>query len=388
MRPDDSSRNGIWSVFITAVLVMFAASLIFGIFLHERLSQIIRQQMRANAMDVARISAQMIDADAFVRLRPGDEETEDYKRVHTVLTQVLNNSDIEFLYTIAINDADEIVFVVDSDPEEPGAIGERYEGSGAAREALAGEAAADGIPYRDRWGMHFSAYAPIRRGETTVGATAVDLEYEEVLRELHRVTLLVGFLCGAFFFMSTVLMLYMTKQLERYIVRTQRAEKDARDNERAMNAFYARLPRAGAAGTADMARMTETERTADAAGTADVAGTAEQPAGTAEAAGTADAAEPADTLAARYEKAGLHYREAIRLLATEDLLEKTARQFYEDIEKNADEIERLLREGDIENYTIRVHALKSGARMIGAAELSEQAKRLEAMGNNTKEAAD
>ncbi|MCR5356620.1 MAG: response regulator [Lachnospiraceae bacterium] len=46
----------------------------------------------------------------------------------------------------------------------------------------------------------------------------------------------------------------------------------------------------------------------------------------------------------------------------------------------ADEIEKFCGDGDIENYTTKVHALKSSARIIGAAELSELAKDLEDAG--------
>ena len=46
----------------------------------------------------------------------------------------------------------------------------------------------------------------------------------------------------------------------------------------------------------------------------------------------------------------------------------------------ADEIEALWKDGDTENYTIKVHALKSSARIIGAAELSGLAKDLEDAG--------
>ena len=46
----------------------------------------------------------------------------------------------------------------------------------------------------------------------------------------------------------------------------------------------------------------------------------------------------------------------------------------------ADEIEELYNKGDIENYTIKVHALKSSARIIGASELSEAARQLEDAG--------
>ncbi|MCR4597066.1 MAG: response regulator [Lachnospiraceae bacterium] len=54
--------------------------------------------------------------------------------------------------------------------------------------------------------------------------------------------------------------------------------------------------------------------------------------------------------------------------------------FHQTAGSKADEIETLFREGDIENYTIKVHALKSSARIIGAASLSEFAKDLEEAG--------
>ncbi|MBO4900661.1 MAG: response regulator [Lachnospiraceae bacterium] len=54
--------------------------------------------------------------------------------------------------------------------------------------------------------------------------------------------------------------------------------------------------------------------------------------------------------------------------------------FHQTAGPKADEIETLFRDNDIENYTIKVHALKSSARIIGAASLSEFAKDLEDAG--------
>ena len=59
-----------------------------------------------------------------------------------------------------------------------------------------------------------------------------------------------------------------------------------------------------------------------------------------------------------------------------------------DFRDNIPEKLRLIREyeeaGDIRNYTIQVHALKSSARIIGAGELSEKAAYLEECGNADK----
>ena len=54
--------------------------------------------------------------------------------------------------------------------------------------------------------------------------------------------------------------------------------------------------------------------------------------------------------------------------------------FYESIPERIGELNSFLNDGDIRNYTIRVHALKSSARLIGAAGLGEDAQKLEYAG--------
>ena len=55
--------------------------------------------------------------------------------------------------------------------------------------------------------------------------------------------------------------------------------------------------------------------------------------------------------------------------------------FHSSINDMADEIENFYNNDDIKNYTIKVHALKSSARIIGAIELSEKARLLEEAGH-------
>ncbi len=59
--------------------------------------------------------------------------------------------------------------------------------------------------------------------------------------------------------------------------------------------------------------------------------------------------------------------------------------FYDSMDSKAEEIEKLYNEGDLKNYTIKVHALKSSARIIGALEFAEKAQELENAGKSDDE---
>ncbi len=56
------------------------------------------------------------------------------------------------------------------------------------------------------------------------------------------------------------------------------------------------------------------------------------------------------------------------------------RIFYTSIAEKEEELQRFYAEEDIQNYTIKVHALKSSARIIGATGFSEKAQKLEDAG--------
>ena len=92
--------------------------------------------------------------------------------------------------------------------------------------------------------------------------------------------------------------------------------------------------------------------------------------------------QPKTELQAFYEGTGsLSYDDAVRFCSNESILIKTLEQFYRSITANADAIEAFLRAHDLRNYTIKVHALKSSARLIGALGLSADAAKLEELGN-------
>lgn len=70
----------------------------------------------------------------------------------------------------------------------------------------------------------------------------------------------------------------------------------------------------------------------------------------------------------------------IQYFGSDELYDEILEDFYRLIDSKADKIEELFNTGNIKDYTIEVHALKSTARMIGATELSEMALSMEMAG--------
>lgn len=78
--------------------------------------------------------------------------------------------------------------------------------------------------------------------------------------------------------------------------------------------------------------------------------------------------------------AQLDEKEGSRACGSVETYEQVCREYAATAEKNIRELLSLYEKGDIENYTIKVHALKSSSRLVGALSLSEKAEFLERCG--------
>ncbi|MBR5337016.1 MAG: DegV family EDD domain-containing protein [Lachnospiraceae bacterium] len=79
---------------------------------------------------------------------------------------------------------------------------------------------------------------------------------------------------------------------------------------------------------------------------------------------------------------GINASVGIKHCGSEDMFRSMLAMFYDSIKEKADEIEAYYGNEDWENYTIKVHALKSSARIIGAMSLGDEALRLEEAGKD------
>ncbi len=78
---------------------------------------------------------------------------------------------------------------------------------------------------------------------------------------------------------------------------------------------------------------------------------------------------------------GLSYNVAIASCGDVSVLKDSAITFYKTIDERAAEIRGFMEKEEVADYTIKVHALKSSARIVGAVDLSIKAEYLERCGN-------
>ena len=77
---------------------------------------------------------------------------------------------------------------------------------------------------------------------------------------------------------------------------------------------------------------------------------------------------------------GIDGQSAIENSGSEETFKTVLKIFYDSLEDKIAEIEGYYNHDDLENYTIKVHAMKSSAKLVGALELSEEARELEKAG--------
>ena len=86
-----------------------------------------------------------------------------------------------------------------------------------------------------------------------------------------------------------------------------------------------------------------------------------------------------DTDKCWYEKIpGINSGHGMEYSGDEDIYYTVMEAFYESIDEKSDELDGYFERSEWENYTIKVHALKSSARLVGADELADGAQALEA----------
>ena len=97
---------------------------------------------------------------------------------------------------------------------------------------------------------------------------------------------------------------------------------------------------------------------------------------------TTQAKDYSDFINKMYDIDELDVDSALANCGSEELLASTIKQYHSSIDQKALELQQFFEAEDWENYGIKVHALKSTSRLIGAIRLSKLAEHLEECANN------
>ena len=182
-------------LFIWLAILLLAGNAVLGIAAYKRSESALFGQIQTNVMNIAQCAAMNVSGDLLKDIQVGDEGNDAYNTIIEELSLFRDNAEIEYIYTLRQVGEEQYIFVVDSDPEEPAAIGDECEATDGLTTAFT-EAitAADDEPFTDEWGSHVSAYSPVFDGDTVVGAVGVDISanwIDEQMKALRNLVIVV-----------------------------------------------------------------------------------------------------------------------------------------------------------------------------------------------------
>ena len=214
---------------VVLVIMLLISDAVLGFLIYNKSHSMIDEQIRTNGQNIARSMAASIDADALSQIADGDQESEDYQKVHGQLTVFLENGGVEYAYTVKKSDSG-YVYIVDSDPEEPGVAGDEFDDEGEHLErAYAGETTT-GDPYTDDWGEHISSYSPVMAEDgSVVGLAVIDTSMDWVNEQTKSLMLTIILVCGIVLVVGLLIVICVVLVMRRKFVLLNNKISDLHD---------------------------------------------------------------------------------------------------------------------------------------------------------------
>ncbi len=207
-------------LFIWLAVLLLVGNGILGVMAYNHSKDSLFEQIQGNVENLAVSSAAHIDGELLQQIEIGEEGSEEYNVVLDQLAVFRDNAELEYIYTLRRLDDGTVVFVVDSDTEEPAAIGDECELTDALdRTFEEGVTLADDEPFTDEWGTHISAYSPIFVDGEIVGAVGVDISANWVEEQTKGLRNMVIIICIITYVVSLLILGLLMFKFKRSMVK-------------------------------------------------------------------------------------------------------------------------------------------------------------------------
>ncbi|MBQ8971131.1 MAG: HAMP domain-containing protein [Lachnospiraceae bacterium] len=203
-------------ILLIMLLLIVVSDVLLCNMAYLRAKDAMTSEIDASSVSIARCMAASLNGDLLAEIQVGDEGTEAYNTLLDQIALFRDNGGVEYAYTIK-REGQTAVFLVDSDPDEPAAVGEGFDGDDTEiTRAYAGESLATAEPYTDEWGTHLSAYSPVRNsaGQIT-GLAVVDVSMDDINANLKGLLINIVVMFCVIILVSVILLLLIRRMLNK-----------------------------------------------------------------------------------------------------------------------------------------------------------------------------
>ena len=198
--------------YIILMSSLLIINVVLGVLLGLQSSSSLKEQINSRMMDISRTAAAMINGDDLRDIRGEDKGTPKYENIMSILNYFRNYTELQYIYCVKKTDNGPFVFILDTDPDDPGEYGDPIIYTDALNEANNGKTTVDDDAYEDQWGTFYSAYCPVFDSNGRVGGIiAVDYSkewYDKQMVAQIRTTIIV---IGTSFMIGTIMIVVMSK---------------------------------------------------------------------------------------------------------------------------------------------------------------------------------
>lgn len=203
-------------LFICLAILLLAGNGVLGYSAYARSQSALFQQIQSNARNIAKCAAANVSGNVLIDIEVGEEFSSNYEIIMAELAGFRDNAELEYIYTLRQTGEEEFIFVVDSDLEEPAAIGDICETTAALCQTFEeGIAVADDTSFTDEWGTHVSAYSPVFYNEEVVGAVGVDISANWIEEQINAIRNMVIVICAATYVVSLIILRFLMSKFKK-----------------------------------------------------------------------------------------------------------------------------------------------------------------------------